>query len=165
MIHISCHGDKDKEKNEFYLQFETIGKGISDKFYASRLKDLLGDEKNHGIKLAFVSACHSEEIGNILYQCGIPIVIAVNSEFEIADEICLIFARHLYMNLLEGATVKKALEQARRTCRASPVDCKSCCCAHSHSSACKWQKYADKYGYEEAHKLHSGNCTCDLPLN
>ena len=115
MIHISCHGDFDKNKGEhgeFYLQFETVGNGISDKFYQSRLKDLLGDEKNHGIKLAFVSACHSEEIANILSECGIPIVIAVNSEFEIADEVCLIFARHLYMQLLMGGTVKAAFENA-----------------------------------------------------
>jgi hypothetical protein len=62
--------------------------------------DLLGEEKDHGIKLAFVSACHSEEIGNILLKCHIPIVISVNSNWEVADEICLIFSRHLYMQLL-----------------------------------------------------------------
>jgi len=43
------------------------------------MKELLKDNKDYGIKLAFVSACHSEEIGNILYKSGIPIVIAVNS--------------------------------------------------------------------------------------
>jgi len=80
IIHISCHGDFDDEKKQFYLQFEGMGNGVADKFYESRLMDLLGSEKDHGIKLAFVSACHSEEIGNVLRKCNIPLVIAVNSE-------------------------------------------------------------------------------------
>jgi hypothetical protein len=45
------------------------------------------------------------------------------------------------------------------------VSCKSCCCAHTHSSSCKWQKYATKFGYEKAHNLHSGKCNCNLSLN
>jgi len=105
MIHISCHGDYDKDQNEFYLLFEGVGDGISDRFNETRLHNLLGDKKDHGIKLAFVSACHSEKIGNIFSSCGIPIVIGVNQYTEIADEICLIFSRHLYMHLLQGATI------------------------------------------------------------
>jgi hypothetical protein len=81
IIHISCHGDFCDEQKEFYLQFEGIGDGVADKFYQSRLFDLLGEEKDHGIKLAFVSACHSEEIGSILLKCNIPCVISVNSNW------------------------------------------------------------------------------------
>lgn len=142
-----------------------MGNGIADKFYQSRLYDLLGSEEDHGIKLAFVSACYSEEIGNILFKCNIPIVISVNSSSQIADEICLIFSRHLYMQLLQGVSIKKAFLEAQRTCRASPVSCNSCCCAHSHTKQCKWQKYANKNGYDKAHDLHSGKCMCNLPLN
>jgi len=40
-----------------------------------------------------ISACYSEEIGNILYGCNIPFVISVNSSQAIADDICLIFSR------------------------------------------------------------------------
>jgi hypothetical protein len=123
MLHISCHGDYCEDKKEFYLQFEGIGNGIADKFYQSRLLTLLGEEKDHGVKLAFVSACHSEEIGNILRQCNIPIVIAVNSIWQVADEICLIFSRHLYMQLLNGVTVRKAFLEAQRTCAAAQVSC------------------------------------------
>lgn len=97
MIHISSHGDFDEDKKEFYLQFEQVGSGIVDKFNQSRLVDLLGSQNDHGIMLAFVSACYSEEIGNILLRCNIPFVISVNSTQQIADEICLIFSRHLYM--------------------------------------------------------------------
>jgi len=94
------------------LEFEDVGTGISDKFSQSRLKNLLAGDQNHGIELVFVSACHSEEIGNIFSKCGIPVVIAVNSEFAILDDICLIFARHLYIQLLQGATVQNAFESA-----------------------------------------------------
>jgi len=79
--------------------------GLSDKCNETRLKNLLGNEKDHGIKLAFVSACHSEIIGQILLNSGIPVVIAVNSNTEIADEVCLIFSRNFYMYLLQGLTV------------------------------------------------------------
>jgi len=33
----------------------------------------------------FVSACHSEEIGEIFLKAGVPVVIAVNSEEVIMD--------------------------------------------------------------------------------
>ena len=58
MIHISCHGDYDNQSGEFYLIFEGVGDGVSDRFNETRLQELIG-EGNHGIKLAFVSACHS----------------------------------------------------------------------------------------------------------
>ena len=62
IIHISCHGDRDPETNEFFLQFENTEAeiGICDKFTGSRLLELLGSDQDHGIQLAFVSACHSE---------------------------------------------------------------------------------------------------------
>ena len=108
IIHISCHGALDEKTKEFYLEFEKHGAGedgINDKFSQSRLQELLGDSIDHRIKLAFVSACYSEEMGNVLLNCGIPFVVSVNSETPIADEICLIFSRHLYMQLLQGTNI------------------------------------------------------------
>lgn len=50
ILHISCHGDFDHSKKEFYLQFEDESrKGLVDKFTQSRLKDLLGETQDHGI--------------------------------------------------------------------------------------------------------------------
>lgn len=112
IIHISCHGDFCEKNKQFYLQFETPGTGMVDKFYKSRLLDLMGSNKDHGIELAFVSACYSEEISSILYNCGIPLVISVNAASQVADDICLIFSRHLYMQLLQGFTIQKAFEEA-----------------------------------------------------
>jgi len=60
------------------------------------LKDLLIESSGHGIKLAFVSACHSERIGKILHESGIPVVVAVNSDTAIDDNVCLLFSRTFY---------------------------------------------------------------------
>lgn len=108
MIHISCHGDYCDVQKEFYLSFEGIGDGMVHRFYQSTILDLLGGQKDHGIQVAFVSACHSEEIGNILLKCHIPVVITVNSAWAVADEICLVFSRHFYMHLLSGYSIKYA---------------------------------------------------------
>ncbi len=50
--------------------------------------------------MIFVSACHSESVGKIFKAHGIPIVIAVNQFTTIYDEVCIVFARYLYKNLL-----------------------------------------------------------------
>lgn len=48
-------------------------------FDEDRLEKLFGIDEDHGIKLAFVSACHSEKIADILQtKCNIPLVISVN---------------------------------------------------------------------------------------
>ena len=141
IVHISCHGDYDKKSQQFYLQFEKQGggeNGIADNFNQSQLKELLGGAQNHGIELAFVSACHSEEMGKVLLDCGISAVIAVNAESAIADDICLIFSRNLYMNLLFGQTIESAFDNAKRACKTSGTDCNSCCCGHKHTASCKW---------------------------
>ena len=74
------------------MAIEDINNGVEDKFNEKRLAELLGKNK-HQIKLAFVSACYSEEIGEIFFKSGIPIVIAVNSGQEIMDDCCKLFSR------------------------------------------------------------------------
>ena len=63
--------------------------------------------------MAFVSACHSEEIGELLSQAGIPIVIAVQSGQIINDEVCKKFSKHLYECLLDGKTIGSSFESAK----------------------------------------------------
>lgn len=128
------------------------------------MQNLLKNNKDKGIKIAFVSACKSEEIGEIFHNSGIPIVIAVNSQSFISDEICLIFSRHFYMQLLEGNTVQEAFDDALSTVKASDINCFSCCCAHLHDPGCKWLKYCQVEG-NDGHELHSGQCNCKGPGN
>jgi len=91
IIHISAHGAYDSAREEFYLAIEGLDNGKEDLFSQSRLAKLLEiptedkpqtiiTREAHKVKVAFVSACQSEEIGEIFLKSGIPIVIAVNSE-------------------------------------------------------------------------------------
>ena len=79
-----------------FENFDDKMNGVSDKITETKLKGLLGDSRDKGIKLAFVSACHSERIGEILHECGIPVVVAVNSDSTIDDNVCLLFSRTFY---------------------------------------------------------------------
>lgn len=111
MIHITCHGDYDFATREFYLAFEDNGSGLLEKFTQSRLKELLGSDGNN-VKIAFISSCHSEKVGEIFYQAGIPVVICVNQDTAVLDKVCILFMRHFYMQLMAGRTVQKAFEEA-----------------------------------------------------
>lgn len=80
IIHISCHGAFDNEElKQFYLAFEQKDTGIEHKFDQDLLTRMLSGQ-NHEIKVAFISACYSEKIGEIFFKSGIPVVIAVNSK-------------------------------------------------------------------------------------
>lgn len=104
MIHISCHGDYDLQLKEFFLAFEQNGTGVLDKLTQTRLKDLIGNDGSN-VKIAFISSCFSEQIGEIFYQAGIPVVISVNQDSMILNEVCILFMRHFYMQLMAGRTV------------------------------------------------------------
>ena len=90
-----------------------------DKLNEKRLGDLLGDGRNHNVKLVFVSACHSEMIGKIFLNAKIPVVVSVNSHTMILDEVCQLFARHFYFHLLDGYTPKEAFEEGKRVVKGS----------------------------------------------
>ena len=115
----------------------------------------------HGIKVAFVSACHSEEIGNIFHRAGIPVVIAVNSKTEIMDKVCRLFASNFYQNLLDGETIRHSFENARNLVQVASEDFETCCCAHSHTDDCPWHQYYLQDA-QKAHDIHSSNCSCGL---
>ena len=68
----------------------------------------------HEIKLAVVSACQSEEIGRIFHESGIPVVIAVNSSQEIADDACQLFSKKFYEYLLKGKSIMHAFDVAKQ---------------------------------------------------
>ena len=66
--------------------FEEGYDGSEFKFKQDQLKQLVSSNKE--IKIAFISACFSEKIGQIFFDSGIPVVIAVNSKQPIMDEFC-----------------------------------------------------------------------------
>lgn len=70
IIHMSSHGAYDQEVQQYYLAIEDANDYcLEDKIHSNRISTLLDTLKNqedHGIKLAFISACHSEKIGDLL---------------------------------------------------------------------------------------------------
>ena len=115
------------------------------------------------MKLAFVSACQSEEIGNILKEAGVPVVIAVNADQEIMDDACKIFSSYFYTNLLLGHTIDESYKQAQTNVRLSKQRFNACCCAHDHDKDCLWFKFYQQ-NREQAHALHSKECGCNPTL-
>ena len=64
---------------------------------------MLGEEEKnlYDVKLVFISACHSELIGDIFLKANFPVVVAVNSQTQILDDVCQLFAKNFYRHLLE----------------------------------------------------------------
>jgi hypothetical protein len=95
----------------------------------------------HQIKLAFVSACQSEQIGDLFLKAGIPIVISVNADQEIMDRVCNLFSLQLYRFLLDGYSIRESFHQAQKIIQVSNEDFHTCCCAHEHDEDCVWYKF------------------------
>ena len=52
------------------------------------------------VQLAFIAACHSEKIGQVFLECGVPAVIAINSALKLLDKAGIIFTEHFYTSLV-----------------------------------------------------------------
>lgn len=151
---------------------------VLDQLTEERLRKLLGKNDEHGVKVVFVSACHSEMIGQIFKRVGVPVVIAVNQLTPILDDVCRKFSRHFYEHLVQGNTPKQAFKAGKDAVKgARHIDVYSCCCAHKHKIWCKWDKHfkqleKDKHDYDKdlPHNLHipnsvEQNCKCPKKSN
>jgi hypothetical protein len=96
------------------LAFEEVERFcVLDMLTEERLSKLLGKYNEHGVKVVFVSACHSELIGQIFKKVGIPVVIAVNCLTPILDDVCRKFSRHFYEHLVQGSSPKNAFRAGK----------------------------------------------------
>lgn len=83
--------------------------------------------------MVFISACHSEEIGKVFADAGVPIVICVQADLKISDEIAREFANLFYTMLLQGKSIKDAFRSTRKTISGTfHKKIFSCCCGHDH---------------------------------
>lgn len=155
ILHIMCHGEYNKEKDQFYLCFEKTT-GEIDKLYAEDLKEILNKFETT-VQLVFVNACHSEPIARVFSEAGVPCVIAVQSQLQISDIFAKRFSQSFYDFIFDSKTVKEAFNLAR-VASADPLSY-SCCCAHAHKPDCRWEKHASKVGYHQAHTYHNSTCT------
>ncbi|EAS04920.2 CHAT domain protein (macronuclear) [Tetrahymena thermophila SB210] len=163
IIHISCHGDFHKEYQKYYLQFEE--KNCELKCVTTEQFKTLLQNKKEKPKLTFVNACHSEEVGLMFLNSGIPFVVAVQSNLKIQDKAAQIFSNSFYMGLMKRYTIRQAFNCAKDALVAKHHQaCYTCCCAHQHTDKCEWLQYAMDHGYQEAHKLHEEYaCDCYNP--
>ena len=111
--------------------------------------------------MAFVSACQSEEIGEIFLKSGVPVVVSVNSDQEIMDEVCRVFSSSFYEYILAGNTIQSSFKKAQNLVEVHPKRYEVCCCAHKHTDDCEWYKFY-KEDPKAAHAMHA-NKTCSCP--
>ncbi|MBU7017340.1 MAG: tetratricopeptide repeat protein [Theionarchaea archaeon] len=104
ILFVSCHGHQES------LLFED-GKGGSQPVSGDYLKKLIGAGRS--FKLAFVSACHSEKIGALLVEAGIPHVVAVKSDVPVLDQAAIVFVGQFFRSLFRGESVQKAFDMAK----------------------------------------------------
>lgn len=98
-MHFSGHGTSTG------LAFETEV-GVADQLGCEDLGKFLRSGSEMKVKLAFVSACHSQSIGETFNLAGVPHVVAVRWDHKVPDTTCQKFERAFYTVLLEGKTVQ-----------------------------------------------------------
>ena len=134
-------------KKQYYLVFENDKTQLK-KFYTYELENMLKLIKGlDKIKMVFINACHSFEFGKIFRDHGIPIVIAIKSNYKIDDEIAKKFSIQLYQNIFVG--IDYPFKASISTIIFQEKDNKwfyCCCCNHSHKSDCEWFKFMKKWG-------------------
>jgi predicted ATPase len=108
---VSCHGREES------LLFED-GKGGSHPVSGDYLKRLIGMGKS--FELAVISACHSEKIGALLVEAGVPHVIAVTRDVPVTDQAAIVFVGQFFRSLFHGESVQRAFEMAKLRVEGSP---------------------------------------------
>ncbi|EAS04919.2 AAA family ATPase (macronuclear) [Tetrahymena thermophila SB210] len=162
ILHIMCHGDYSDKEQQYYLAFEDEESKL-DAITSKRFSEFL-KQKNCNVKLVFFNACHSEEVGKIFYEAGIPFVIAVQSDLKIEDKAALTFSSSFYMNIFSGRSVLESFESAKISLQAKQYEgCFTCCCAHSHDQNCLWFEEAMNNGFDKAHEQHLPQPKCKCP--
>ena len=113
VLHLSGHGHPD------FLAFEGEA-GLTHILGVDDLRELLGSAAA-APQLAFVSACHSRNLGQALADAGVPHVVAIQTDAAVLDNAAMVFARAFYRALLSGQTVAQAFAGGRVAVRNDPT--------------------------------------------
>lgn len=111
ILHLSGHGHQD------FLLFED-GKGGSQPVKGDYLKRLIGT--GGPFELAIVSACHSEQIANMLVEAGVRHVISIRCDVPVLDSAATAFIGQFYRGLFRGDSIQKAFEMAKLLVEGNP---------------------------------------------
>ena len=124
VLHFSGHGVKNSVESIGSEAALRVGEGDMLLFEDAKWCGVLLSEKNlksilercrTDIKLVVVLSCHSEFIGNIFFNAGIPHVVCIRETEKISDAASIIFASAFYKLLFGGSTcnICQAFEGAK----------------------------------------------------
>jgi hypothetical protein len=123
-LHYSGHGVKDA------VTFETGLSRDGDPTRAAEMHAVKGRELQklivatnvtRHLKFVFVSACHSESVGQCFVDAGVDHVVCIDTDYGVLDTAAKVFCRSLYSALLVGHTVRSAFDTAVQTVRMEPA--------------------------------------------
>ena len=102
-LHISAHGMT--VKDEAFLVLENSEDMSSHKeFNKKKLKQQIKnhmDKAENKLEFVMISACHSEQIGEVFLNEGVPHVICVDKTMPVPDEIALEFNKIFYRKVFD----------------------------------------------------------------
>ena len=143
IIHLTCHGKYTEENNTSTLNFENHNiLGLLDDISNQRFNDLLSGLNSTKVELVFISACMSQQIGEIFKEkLKKAVVIAINKSLPVKDKASILFAQNFYDALLKGCTIIEAFNEAKKYLRSSDQRTLACCCHHTkiHQNDCRWK--------------------------
>ena len=128
ILHLVCHAEYDLRKislgasrqEAFFLGFEDPD-GALDQLSLQRLRASLARGLLVSTKLVFVSACHSQPAAEVFAAMGVRHVVAIRKEVKVIDEAAALFARHLYLALVQGLSVRDAFQVGRAALLTRPL--------------------------------------------
>jgi len=118
VLHFTCHGFQGG-----ILALED-GSGQVDELEKEELREMMqgfkGGSATGQTKLVFVSACFSEDIGEVFVQAGVPHVVAVRREAKVADLVAHEFSIEFHKHLFLGESVQEAFLHAEECIQNMP---------------------------------------------
>lgn len=129
--------------------------------YKMNEDDLIHNVAGTEVKLVVISACHSSQLGQVLINAGVPVVVCISATDQVYEQAAAKFNKNFLKILLDGRSPDEAYRSSLAVLKSSKENGGICCCSHEHTDKCYWVKYRQKYGEEEAHKVHSSfTCKC-----
>eukprot|EP00301_Raphidiophrys_heterophryoidea_P026692 c9275_g1_i1.p1 GENE.c9275_g1_i1~~c9275_g1_i1.p1 ORF type:complete len:1281 (-),score=214.78 c9275_g1_i1:630-4415(-) len=113
VLHFCGHG----LDGALLLEDETMC-GLARPFTAVELSHLLEGTEHENLKCVVVSACHSQKVGQVFLDAGVPNVVCVEEDKKIEDSRAIKFESHFYTSLFRGHSVASSFRYAQRTMNA-----------------------------------------------
>ena len=182
ILHISSHGHckffKDKN-NEYKICLENLNSenyGEKEDLKDSEIKKIIefASKKNKKpINLIILSSCYSEGFKNFIIPSKLAKnIIYVDGKCPIQDLTCVKFTKYFYKELIDGQSISKSFEKAKKNLRKDPdissMNLRLCCCEHHfHYEDCIFynqnkQKHENyhkcKYCKNERPNIHKKDC-------